>query len=152
MPDRWEPASPAIDGESFEATLAREPIVLIHFWAEWNACDRDQDRALQHVRAEFAGRISVRSADVDRTEVEPVWRACGVSNVPTLAGFVRGRKVWTIGGLRTEAELRALLAGLVSEASRATTERPSLLRRLLRRLNRTGPGTPPDSALENHRL
>lgn len=119
MAERWEPAAPPIDAATFEGLVATEAFVVIHFWAEWDAYDRQLDRALGSVRAEFAGRVAFRSADVDRPDLVPVCRACGVVNVPALACFAHGRLVDTLVGLRSAVELLQLVTGLVAGAATA---------------------------------
>jgi thioredoxin-like negative regulator of GroEL len=113
MADRWQPEAPPIDPVAFEMIVATEPFVVLHFWAVWDAYDRHLDRALQPVRAEFADRVTFRSADVDQPDLVPVCRACDVVNVPALACFVHGQRECTLVGVRSTAELRRLVAGLV---------------------------------------
>ena len=119
MAERWHPESPPIDAAEFEALIATEAFVVLHFWAEWDIYDRQLDRALAPVRAEFADRVAFRSADVDQLDLVPVCRTCDIVNVPALVCFARGRREHTLVGLRPSTELRQLVAGLVSGSATA---------------------------------
>lgn len=114
MAERWQPGSPPIDAATFATLVATEPFLVIHFWAEWDGYDLQLDAALKPVMDEFADRVAFRSADVDANELVPVCRACGVVNVPTLACFAHGEKRHILVGVRSTAQLRQLLGGLVA--------------------------------------
>lgn len=117
MTARWEPGVLPIEAATFAALVADEPFVVLHFWAEWNAYDRQLDRALRPIRAEFADRVVFRSVDVDQPDLVPMCRACEVANVPALAFFAHGRRELTLVGLRSTAELRQVVEGLVGGAA-----------------------------------
>lgn len=117
MAERWQPEAPAIDVAAFDVLIATSAFVVVHFWAEWDAYDRQLDRALGPIRSEFADRVAFRSADVDQPDLASVCRACEFVNVPALAFFAHGKRQRTLVGLRTTAEIRQLVAELVDNAA-----------------------------------
>jgi thiol-disulfide isomerase/thioredoxin len=115
----WCPGSPPIDSSGFDSLVAHEPYVVLHFWAEWNGHDRQLDKVLAPLRDEFAGRVAFRSVDIERPDLEPIWKACGVKNVTELACFAHGKKTASLIGIRSTAEYKKMLSELVGDGLQA---------------------------------
>jgi thioredoxin-like negative regulator of GroEL len=103
------------------AVLIANPVVVVHFWADWNGVDRLFDPKLANVRREFDGRIAFRSADVDDADLASFCRESGVVNVPALGCFVGGKHVKTIVGAVSEDKLRTAFRSLLPGS---TVDRP----------------------------
>lgn len=94
--DAWRPSSPPL----VAGDLLENHIVIVHFWAPWNAQDREIDVAL----TAFASRrnVCLRSCNVD--DVENQQFAEDVANIPYLKIYVRGEaKAAYVGRWTTDA-------------------------------------------------
>ncbi|MFT3788759.1 MAG: hypothetical protein QM770_21750 [Tepidisphaeraceae bacterium] len=94
---------------------------MLHYWARWNLTDREMDRRLVSITAEYAGRICFRSCDTDDAENRPFVQ--GIANVPALGCFVRGAWFASKVGLLSENEIRSVLDVWLKNSARP--KRPS---------------------------
>jgi thioredoxin-like negative regulator of GroEL len=114
----WIPGAAPVSAEDFDAC----PVLVVHYWAQWDVHDRLMDGVLAELRNEYAGRVCFRSCDVDRPENQSFLH--GLASVPALGCFICGRLFDRLIGLRRAAELRATLDGWAAPTPRpASTAR-----------------------------
>jgi thioredoxin-like negative regulator of GroEL len=104
------PTTPAVTADDFQAC----PVLVLHYWAEWNLHDRAMDKRVATLLEQYAGRVSFRSCDIDRVENLSYIR--GIANIPALGCFIRGKWFKSILGLRPENELRSLFDSWIKAA------------------------------------
>jgi thioredoxin 1 len=90
--------------------VAKQPAVVIHFWAPWDGHDPLVDRSIQAVAAELADRVCFRSCNVDVPANFPLCKRCQVINIPFLAVFVGGQQRRPIIGALPPVQLEKELA------------------------------------------
>jgi thiol-disulfide isomerase/thioredoxin len=56
-------------GEEFEKLTKINPLVIIHFWAEWNPHDIAAKNILGELDKEFEGKIAFTSFDTDQKNI-----------------------------------------------------------------------------------
>ena len=115
----WSPGSPPVKVGELVEVLTPRRVAVFHFWAIWNGVDRLFEPDFRIVREEFADRVEFRSVDVDDPELVDFCRECEMTNVPSLAGFVHGRRVETLVGRRSIQALRDWIDGLLARASKS---------------------------------
>ena len=119
MQPEWRPSSQPLDVATLLEALAHHPVVVLHFWADWNRIDRQFDEQLQAVRGEFTDRIYFGSIDTDDPRHQEFIRQCQVGNLPAFACFIRGKPAGTVVGYRPAEELRRRFAVWLAEAAAA---------------------------------
>ena len=93
---------------NFEAEVLQSSIpVFVHFWAEWCGPCKRQAPVLDRLEGRYAGKIKFAKVNVD--DEAPLAASFRIMSIPTLALFEGGQVVEQLVGLRSEAELRALL-------------------------------------------
>ena len=111
-PESFAPPLVAIEFDSFDEIVNARPIVVIHFWAPWNAYDGSYSHTLRRVIPLFATTIEFRKFNMDDDRDYLVSRKAGVAdNPPALVCFLRGEWVETVIGMRSDRELETRLAG-----------------------------------------
>ena len=103
----------AVTDETFPTAVEqRDGVVLVDFWAEWCAPCRMIAPVVRDLAAEYAGRATMASLDVDANP--RAMMKYDVRSLPTLLLFRDGRVVDRIVGAvpraRIEAKLREHLA------------------------------------------
>jgi thioredoxin-like negative regulator of GroEL len=98
--NNWRPHAPECSAGDLDAGW-----LLVHFWARWNAHDRQMDAVLN--RLMLPAGVKLRSCDVD--EQAEFAKKNQVGNIPALALFSRGHRIDTLIGLRDEDSLQAWL-------------------------------------------
>ena len=103
----------AVTDETFPTAVERhDGVVLVDFWAEWCAPCRIIAPVVRDLAAEYAGRATMASLDVDANP--RTMTRYDVRSLPTLLLFRDGRVVDRIVGAvpraRIEAKLREHLA------------------------------------------
>ena len=88
----------------FEYEVLKNPLpVLVDFWASWCGPCRVQSPVLDEVAAEYRDRVSVVKVNVDE---EPGLAAgFGITSIPTLMIFNKGKPVWRAAGARWKEDL-----------------------------------------------
>ncbi len=95
-----------------QATFSREVLqstvpVLVDFYADWCGPCRRLGPTLEHLAAEFAGRVKIVKVDVDvEQELASQFQ---VESIPTLAFVAGGNLIGKTAGLVPEAGLRQAL-------------------------------------------
>ena len=116
MPD-WSPAIAAVVPKDFDRAVAKHPVVVVHFWASWDAYDRQMDTWLRSLRPQFEPRVTLLSFDTGPEEAWGVCRRLGLSNLPALVCFVGGQHHDTRIGLGSRAEVEERLRAWASEGA-----------------------------------
>ena len=103
-----------VTAESFEEAVLRSPVpALVDFWAPWCGPCRTLGPLLERLAAEAQGAWMLAKVDIDREQ--QLAGAFRVSSIPHVIAFAGGRAVDQFVGLKTEADLRAWLAGMAPD-------------------------------------
>ena len=97
-----------ITKENFEAEVLRSDLpVLVDFWASWCGPCQMLSPVISQLAEDYEGRAKVGKINVDE---EPQLAAeFGIVSIPTIKVFRGGKLQGTLVGLRSRAELAALL-------------------------------------------
>src|SRR5882762_6947549 len=97
--DQWMPVSPAIDSNTFDSSVGRNGIIVVHFWAIWDRYDRTMDAMIQELRPIYDGRIKFFSFNVDPQMNWNITVKYLIKSVPALGVFIDGAWLETMIGL-----------------------------------------------------
>ncbi|TWT96446.1 thioredoxin family protein [Neorhodopirellula pilleata] len=81
----WQPAT-----TRFVRDDLRLPKLIVHFWAKWDAHDRNMDANLRPAIEQFDDNVEFRSLDIDVPQLHDVCREAGIVKVPSLAFYSNG--------------------------------------------------------------
>ena len=97
-----------ITKENFETEVLHSDLpVLVDFWASWCGPCQMLSPVISQLAEEFEGRAKVGKINVDE---EPQLAAqFGIVSIPTIKVFRGGKLQDTLVGLRSKAELAAML-------------------------------------------
>ena len=97
-----------ITAENFEREVLHSEVpVLVDFWATWCGPCRMIAPAVAKIAEKYEGQIKVGKIDVD---TQPQLAAqFGIVSIPTVKVFRDGKVAGSLVGLRSQAELEALL-------------------------------------------
>ena len=97
-----------ITAENFEREVLHSEVpVLVDFWATWCGPCRMIAPAVAKIAEKYEGQIKVGKIDVD---TQPQLAAqFGIVSIPTVKVFRDGKVAGSLVGLRSKAELEALL-------------------------------------------
>ena len=97
-----------ITAENFEREVLQSEVpVLVDFWATWCGPCRMIAPAVAKIAEKYEGQIKVGKIDVD-TQPQLAARF-GIVSIPTVKVFRDGKVAGSLVGLRSQAELEALL-------------------------------------------
>jgi hypothetical protein len=91
----WKPAT-----ARFMRNDLALPKLIIHFWAKWDAHDRNMDANLRQSIERFDGHVEFRSLDIDIPQLNDICRDAGIANVPALAFYTHGEVDRILNGVR----------------------------------------------------
>ena len=97
-----------ITAENFEREVLQSEVpVLVDFWATWCGPCRMIAPAIAKIAEKYEGQVKVGKIDVD---TQPQLAAqFGIVSIPTVKVFRDGKVAGSLVGLRSQAELEALL-------------------------------------------
>ena len=97
-----------ITAENFEREVLQSEVpVLVDFWATWCGPCRMIAPAVAKIAEKYEGQVKVGKIDVD-TQPQLAARF-GIVSIPTVKVFRDGKVAGSLVGLRSQAELEALL-------------------------------------------
>ena len=97
-----------ITKENFASEVLQSDIpVLVDFWATWCGPCRMIAPVIDQLAAEYAGRVKIGKINVD--EQPELAAQFGIVSIPTVKVFRGGQCTASVVGLRSKAELEALI-------------------------------------------
>jgi len=97
-----------ITKENFEAEVLKSALpVLVDFWAPWCGPCRMLGPTVAQIAEEYEGKIKVGKVNVD-DEVE-LAAQFGIASIPTVLVFKNGEVTETSVGVKTKAQLVAMV-------------------------------------------
>ena len=112
----FRPSTPPVTSATIEDVLAAHPMVVIHFWAEWNGVDPPMDQSIREIQPDFHPSVYFVSCNIDAPENVDLCNRCNVVNIPFLAVFVGGEQRRGVMGLRSPDELFSELEERLSDS------------------------------------
>ena len=76
---------------NFNIELAKHPLVVVDFWAEWCGPCRMVSPIIEQLASEYAGRVTFGKLNVDENPM--VSGTFGVQSIPTIMVFKNGKPV-----------------------------------------------------------
>lgn len=103
---------PAFTDDNFTAEVkdSSSP-VLVDFGAEWCGPCRALAPIVEDIATEYDGRLKVGTVDIDHSKA--VAAEFGIMSVPTIIFFKDGKPVDKIVGLRSKADLKKTIDGII---------------------------------------
>lgn len=93
--------------EEFDALLAKEPVVLVDFWATWCGPCRMVAPVIEKVAQSVEGRAAVAKVDVD--EQPQLAARYNIQSIPTVILFKNGREAAKKVGAHSQATYEAMI-------------------------------------------
>ena len=93
-----------LDERQFPMAVRDHPFLVVDMWAPWCGPCRMVAPVIQELAAEFAGRITFAKMNTD--ENQNVARSYGITAIPTILLFARGKLVEKVVGAYPKPMLR----------------------------------------------
>jgi len=102
------PDSPIkVDDKDFESTVAKYPLVVIDFWADWCPPCKMLAPIVEELAKKYKGRIVFGKLDVSANKMVPT--KFGIRGIPTLLIFNKGKLIDRIVGVQPMSMLETKL-------------------------------------------
>ncbi len=93
-----------LDSRNFKKFLDENENVVVDFWAEWCGPCRIVSPIIEELAKEFAGKVAFGKLNVD--DAREIALQFGISAIPTLIFFKRGKAVSAIVGAYPKSEIK----------------------------------------------
>ncbi|RLI88851.1 MAG: thioredoxin [Archaeoglobales archaeon] len=93
-----------LNAGNFEEVISSNENVVVDFWAEWCAPCKIIAPIIEELAKEYAGKVVFAKLDTDRNQL--IALQFGISAIPTLIYFKRGKPVDSIVGALPKRELK----------------------------------------------
>ena len=92
---------------TFDSIIAKNPVVLIDFWADWCGPCKALAPTIEKLAKEYSGKVFVGKLDVDENRI--ISNRFKVSSIPTVIIFKNGKKAARIVGYVPKEEIDSAL-------------------------------------------
>jgi len=93
-----------LNEKNFNEVMSNNENVVVDFWAEWCAPCRMIAPVIEELAKEYAGRVVFAKLNTDKNQ--DLASRFGISAIPTLIYFKKGRPVESIVGAMPKSELK----------------------------------------------
>jgi thioredoxin 1 len=100
------------DSEFQTKVLGSEQPVLVDFWAEWCGPCRALGPVIEEISKANEGKANVFKCDTDANPISA--DQYGVTSIPTMVFFKGGKKVESLVGYKSQADIQKVLDRLAS--------------------------------------
>lgn len=100
--------------KEYDKFVMSQPVVLIHFWAEWNSYDDSMRALLKNLHIDDK-EFSIGFVNTDLDEMKPLCRKLKILNLPTLIFYKNGHNIGTQIGMESEDAIYNKLKELVDD-------------------------------------
>lgn len=102
-----------LDQQNFESFLKQNENAVVDFWAEWCMPCRYVSPIIDELSKEFAGKVAFGKVNVDENQSIAV--KYGISAIPTLIFFKKGKPVDQIVGAMPKKEIKSWIESNVGK-------------------------------------
>jgi len=92
---------------NFNQLINSDKPLLIDFHAVWCGPCKSQDMVIKDLAKSLSGKVRIVKIDVDKNKA--IAQRYNINGVPNLAIFNKGKLVWQEAGLKTKAQLSAII-------------------------------------------
>ncbi len=93
-----------LDSTNFNEFIEKNENVVVDFWAEWCGPCRLMSPIIDELAKEYAGKVAFGKLNVD--EARAIALQYGISAIPTLIFFKKGKAVSAVVGAYPKSELK----------------------------------------------
>lgn len=113
----WLPQTPSATAAKFCNLIESGQPLAIHFWAQWDAHDKEVDKTLAAIAPRLAGWVDLYSCDIEDQANHQWCSELDIYAIPCVIVFAGGAARHRIVGMRDEMTMaRDILIGLTTDA------------------------------------